>query len=346
MPIPSLASVLSELDVQFQEALTALSAIDNLPALDVFKSLYLGKKSPLSTAMRHLGSLPPEEKPSVGQKLNDLKSSLQEAIQNQLKIIKETMAQRMIEADTTDASLPPRGSRKGSFHPIHQTQSQIMACLSRLGFSVKEGPDIETEFYNFEALHIPANHSARDMHDTFYLHSGLLLRTHTSPVQIRTMQQQAPPIKIMVPGKVYRCDSDATHSPCFHQIEGLVVDKGIRFSDLKGVLIAFLEDLLGQEVKIRFRPSYFPFTEPSTEIDVSCFKCHGSGCGLCKQTGWIEVLGAGLVNRHVLRASGYDPETVTGFAFGIGVDRMAMLQFGIPDIRLLYENDSRFLRQF
>lgn len=319
---------------------------DSSRSLEDVKTLLIGKKGRLTDVLKHLGQLGPEERPRVGKLANEIKERIQELIDNRKKELDDKELHEKLQRSAVDVTLPPTGIKTGRRHPINQVLDELLDIFTRLGFSVKSGRDVEDDYYNFEALNIPADHPSRDMHDTFYLKSGNVLRTHTSPVQVHEMEKHKPPIKIVVPGKVYRCDSDVSHSPIFHQLEGLYVDKNVTFAHLKGTLEFFLHELFGKDKKVRFRPSYFPFTEPSTEIDVECVNCNGKGCSTCKQTGWIEILGAGMVNRNVFRAVGYNPEEITGFAFGIGIDRVTMLKFGIHDIRLLYENDIRFLNQF
>ncbi len=328
------------------KAITAVQQAESLKHLEDLKVLYLGKKGELTDILKGLATLPADQKPIIGQLANTIKNDVQEFIDKQKDVLQEKEWHAVLSSDKTDISLPSKRPSLGKKHPLNQTLDDVLACFNQLGFSVKEGPDIETDHYNFEALNIPADHPARDMHDTFYLTTGHVLRTHTSPVQIRTMEAEKPPIKIIVPGKVYRCDADVTHSPCFHQVEGLYVNEHVSFAELKGTLSYFLRAMFGTKRKVRFRPSYFPFTEPSTEVDVECFKCSGKGCSMCKQTGWLEILGAGMVHRNVFRAVGYNPDEVTGFAFGLGIERIAMLRYEIQDIRLFFENDKRFLEQF
>jgi phenylalanyl-tRNA synthetase alpha chain len=323
-----------------------IGQITTLSQLDQIKIDTLGKKGALTQILQNLGTLTPEERPKLGQEGNLVKTHLQGLIDEKRRILEHSELEAKLSQDTTDITLPGRRPRLGHLHPINQTLNDIIAIFERLGFSLKEGPDIETDYYNFEALNIPEHHPARDMHDTFYMQSGHVLRTHTSGVQIHVLEHEAPPLKIIVPGKVYRFDSDTTHSPCFHQIEGLYVNQNVSFAELKETLTQFLHAIFGQKRPVRFRPSYFPFTEPSTEVDVQCFQCKGKGCGLCKQTGWLEILGAGMVNRNVLRHVKLDPDKITGFAFGLGIERIAMLRYEIQDIRLFYENDQRFLEQF
>jgi phenylalanyl-tRNA synthetase alpha chain len=327
-------------------AIKAINATSSIAKLEEIRINILGKKGELTDILKGIGSLPASERPQIGQIVNITKSAISEKLEEKKVELQKKELETKLTANTIDTTLPGTANCYGKKHPLTQTVEDIIAIFNRIGFSVKEGPDIESEHYNFESLNIPADHPARDMHDTFYLNNDDLLRTHTSPVQIRVMEKLAPPLKIIVPGKVYRCDSDVTHSPIFNQVEGLYVNENVTFADLKGTLEFFLTELFGKNKKVRFRPSYFPFTEPSTEVDVQCVQCNGKGCSFCKQTGWLEILGAGMVNRKVFRAVGYDPDQVTGFAFGLGADRIAMLKYEINDIRLLYENDIRFLKQF
>ncbi len=321
-----------------------LEKVSDLAGLDNIRVSYLGKKGHLTLILRTLGSLSPEERPVVGDSINKAKAELEEKI----SLKKETLEKTTSKSSTKllDLTLPGRTPFKGAYHPITQILNEICDIFTSLGFTVSQGPEIELDFYNFEALNIPAEHPARDMQDTFYVSDNVVLRTHTSPIQIRTMQKRKPPLKIIAPGKVYRCDSDITHTPMFHQIEGLHVDKDLSFSHLKGLLIQFLQKFFSADTKVRFRPSFFPFTEPSAEVDIGCMMCGGSGCRVCKGTGWIEVLGAGMVHPQVFRNVGYDPAEFTGYAFGLGIERFTMLRYGINDIRLYYENDIRFLEQF
>ena len=329
--------------------ITASTAAQNsttLQDLESVKIQYLGKNGELTGILKDVSTLSPEQRREAGMMANTVKEAVSQAIASRKIILEKEALDNQLANESVDVGLPSQKPLLGHAHPISQTIEQIVGIFSRLGFSVKSGPEIESDWFNFEALNIPKDHPSRDMHDTFYISESHLLRTHTSPVQIRTMMEQKPPIRILAPGKVYRCDSDATHSPIFHQIEGLVVEPGIRFSDLKGTLEFFLRELFGQDKKVRFRPSYFPFTEPSTEVDVECVHCHGKGCASCKYNGWLEILGAGMVHEAVFKHVNYDVNQVKGFAFGLGVDRIAMLLYGIPDIRYLYENDTRFLEQF
>ncbi len=334
---------LLELKEQTIRQIKQAAVLDELEKIAV---RVLGKKGELTDILKGVGKLSVAERPVVGKIANKIKTEIKRVMEEKKDKLGIEAREKSLKDDVVDTSLPGKRSVIGRAHPLNIITSEIVQIFSRLGFSVKEGPDIEDEYHNFEALNIPADHPARDMHDTFYMKNGNVLRTHTSPAQIHIMKKTKPPVKIIVPGKVYRCDSDITHSPVFHQIEGLFVDRSVSVAELKGVLGFFLHELFGHNKKIRFRPSYFPFTEPSTEVDVQCVKCDGSGCNLCKNTGWIEILGAGMVNRNVFRSVGYDPDEVTGFAFGLGVERIAMLQYEIHDIRLFYENDLRFLKQF
>jgi len=310
------------------------------------KSKYLGKNGSITQLVKQLGKLPPEKRAAAGQVLNSLKRDAEEAIEHRLRKIAEAKKQQMLQETDIDVTLPARMPLLGALHPITVVTREIDAIFSSLGFTAVDGPEIELDFFNFEALNIPKDHPARDMHDTFYLDDEVLLRTHTSPVQIRTMQHRKPPLRIICPGKVYRCDSDVSHTPMFHQVEGLLVDHDVSLSDLKGVLIQFLHRIFNERTPVRFRPSFFPFTEPSAEVDIGCVMCNGAGCRVCSGSGWLEILGCGMVHPAVFRNVGYDPEEVTGFAFGLGVERIAMLKFGINDIRLFFENDIRFLSQF
>ena len=305
---------------------------------------YLGRKGALTGILRGLGKLDPEVRRNVGQEANRAKEALEAALDQARLALKE--AARLAAATTVDVTLPGRRLPRGRLHPLNRIMAEVCDIFLHLGFEAVEGPEVELDWYNFEALNLPPDHPARDMQDTFYFSDKVLLRTHTSPMQIRTMEQRQPPVRIIAPGKVYRRDSDITHSPMFHQVEGLLVDKGVTFADLKGVLTAFVHQMFGPEVGVRFRPSYFPFTEPSAEVDIECVMCGGHGCRVCQATGWLEVLGSGMVHPAVFEAVGYDPETYTGFAFGLGIERIAMLKYGVDDIRLFFDNDLRFLRQF
>ena len=309
----------------------------------------LGKKGELTSILRGMGKLSPEERPRIGQIVNEAREAIEACLEKKRAELEQAELTRKIAEEKLDVTLPGRCEPLGSLHPLTITLDRIKNIFMDMGYSVEEGPEIERDHYNFEALNLPKDHPARDMQDSFYITEDILMRTHTSPVQARTMQAHEPnsPIRMIAPGRVYRRDDyDATHSPMFTQVEGLVVDKGIRFSDLKGTLEDFLLQMFDEKARVRFRPSFFPFTEPSTEVDISCVMCHGEGCRVCKGTGWLEILGAGMVHPNVLTMSGYDPKRVSGFAFGMGVERIAMLSYGIDDLRLFYDNDVRFLRQF
>ncbi|KNZ70185.1 phenylalanyl-tRNA synthetase subunit alpha [Thermincola ferriacetica] len=309
---------------------------------------YLGKKGLLTGILRGMGSLSPDERPRVGQLANEVRAKLEEALAARLITLKEAARQERLRAEKIDVTLPGKVVQVGKKHPLTAVLDEIKEIFVGLGYEIAEGPEVELEYYNFEALNIPPDHPARDMQDSFYISKGVLLRTHTSPVQPRVMEKKAPhvPVKIIAPGKVYRRDDDATHSPMFHQVEGLLIDRNVTFAELKGTLLSFARQMFGEDREIRLRPSFFPFTEPSAEVDISCMACGGKGCRGCANTGWLEILGAGMIHPRVLEMSGYNPEEVTGFAFGMGVERVAMLKYNIDDMRLLFENDKRFLEQF
>ena len=328
------------------EARAAIARAATSSELESIRVKYLGRSGALTQILKALGTLPAEERPAVGAAANEAKRELEAQLESRLAEALETERRRQRAEARPDLTLPGRRPPSGTQHPLTRVRDEIVAVFMGLGFSVAEGPQIETDAYNFEMLNIPRDHPARDMQDTFYLSPETLLRTHTSPVQIRTMRAQRPPVRIICPGVVYRRDADITHSPMFHQVEGLAVDAHITMADLKGTLDLFARELFGERSKIRFRPSFFPFTEPSAEVDVLCFLCGGEGCRVCKQSGWLEILGSGMVHPHVLRNVGYDPEQVTGWAFGMGIERIAMLKYGVDDIRLFFENDLRFLKQF
>lgn len=331
-----------------EQALAELAEVSSLDALKDLRVKYLGKKGPMTEILRGMGKLPAEERPKIGQIVNEIKSVLEESINAKSVVLEEKALADRLANEKVDITLPGRKPQKGHLHPITLTMREIKKIFMRMGFDVMEGPEIENDYYNFEALNLPKDHPARDMQDTFYITEEFLLRTQTSPVQARTMQSREPdsPIRMIAPGTVYRNDYDATHSPMFHQVEGLVLGKDISLADLKGTLETFCKEMFGNSVSIRLRPSYFPFTEPSAEVDISCVICGGKGCRVCKQSGWLEILGSGMVHPNVLRMSGYDPEKTTGYAFGMGVERIAMLKYGIDDLRLFFENDLRFIRQF
>ncbi len=307
---------------------------------------YLGKSGEITSLLKGMREVPSDERPMVGKLVNDLREAIENAIGSKENQLKAGETEERLKKETIDVTLPGIKLKQGGLHPVNLVRNELIEAFSGLGFKVFEGPEIELDYYNFKQLNIPDDHPARDMQDTFYINEGILLRTQTSAGQIRCMEKEKPPIKVLSPGRVYRSDYDATHSPMFHQMEGLVVDKGITLCDLKGVLEAVCKKVFAPDVKTRLRPSYFPFTEPSVEIDVSCSECGGKGCSLCKGTGWIEILGAGMVNRVVLENCGVDPDLYSGFAFGLGLERIAMLKYGIPDIRYLFDNDIRFLKQF
>ena len=323
-----------------------ISVIKTVDELNNAKISLVGRKGLFSELITKIKTLDSDERKSFGREINDLKVWTEERLKELKEYFEAEEKRKKDLASRIDFTMPGKIPAVGKTHPVFQTLNEIIKIFSLLGFSVAEGPDIEIDYYNFEALNIPKDHPARDMQDTFYIKEGVVLRTHTSPVQIRTMESMLPPVKIIAPGAVYRCDSDVSHTPMFHQVEGLLVDKHIRFSDLKGILTVFIHEIFGSKTPLRFRPSYFPFTEPSAEVDIGCVICNGKGCRVCKDTGWLEILGSGMVHPQVFRAVGYDPEEVTGFAFGMGVERIAMLQFGIDDIRQFYYNDVRFLSQF
>ncbi len=326
-----------------QQALGELQSASQAAQLQSFSVQYLGRKGLVTQYLRNISQLPAEQRPMAGKRANEIKNILEEALQQALHEIEARQAAQDVGIDV---SLPGRAVFQGSIHPITQITRQICEIFTAMGFAVAEGPEVELDHYNFESLNIPKNHPARDMQDTFYVSESIVLRTHTSPIQVRYMETHAPPVKIIAPGKVYRCDSDITHTPMFHQVEGLVVGESISFGDLKGILTVFVHRMFDDQTSLRFRPSYFPFTEPSAEVDILCVMCRGKGCRVCKQTGWLEVLGSGMVHPAVFENVGYDTSRYTGFAFGMGVERIAMLKFGIDDIRKYYENDIRFLKQF
>jgi phenylalanyl-tRNA synthetase alpha chain len=335
-----------ELTGLVSEAEKLVAAAAELQALDQIRVQYLGKKGYFTEQMKALGKLSPEERPAAGQVINQAKEQVQQLLEVRKQTLQSAQLNARLESEKVDVTLPGRGQHTGGLHPVTQTLQRIEALFTQLGFSVAEGPEIEDDFHNFESLNIPETHPARAMHDTFYFDAHTLLRTHTSPVQIRTMEQQQPPLRVIAPGRVYRCDSDLTHTPMFHQVEGLMVDEAVSFVDLKGILDDFLRNFFERDLEVRFRPSYFPFTEPSAEADIQCVMCGGAGCRVCSHTGWLEVLGCGMVHPEVFRHVGIDSEKYTGFAFGMGVERLAMLRYGVNDLRLFFENDLRFLQQF
>ena len=334
---------LEELQKKAEEELSRAGTEEELL---VIKTKYLGRKGLLTGLLRNITSLPTEERALFGKRSNEVKDILTAKIEDILQDMASRKRDETLLRERIDVTLPGRGIRYGRIHPVTQVSREICDIFAGLGFSVVDGPEVELDYYNFEALNIPKDHPARDMQDTFYVEENIVLRTHTSPVQIRTMEKQKPPVRILSPGRVYRPDSDVSHTPMFHQIEGLLVDRGITFGDLKGVLTFFIKKVFGEETAIRFRPSFFPFTEPSAEVDIQCVMCHGTGCRVCGQSGWLEILGSGMVDPEVFKNVGYDPEEVSGFAFGLGLERIAMLKYGVSDIRLFFENEWRFLEQF
>lgn len=325
-----------------------IKVASNAETLKSIRVEYLGRKGHITTILRGLKELVPEERGAVGQAANRVKDHLEELIELRTQDFNEQALQDRLLQERLDVTLPGTPMASGGKHPLTLVIEEIENIFLGLGFEIVEGPEVELDYYNFEALNVPADHPARDMQDSFYISEELLLRTHTSPGQVRTMEKKSPtlPVKIIIPGRVYRRDDDATHSPMFHQVEGLYIGDRVTFADLKGILMLFAHQIFGEDVRVRFRPSYFPFTEPSAEMDVSCVMCGGNGCRTCSDTGWLEILGSGMVHPNVLRAGGYDPERVTGFAFGMGVERIAMLKFGVDDLRLFFDNDLRFLSQF
>ncbi|MFC3908801.1 phenylalanine--tRNA ligase subunit alpha [Legionella dresdenensis] len=329
-----------------QQAATAIKDAQDVNTLEAVRVEYLGKKGHLTEIMKNLAQLSAEEKPKVGQFINQAKREISALIEEKMHELKELKLQEKLAAERIDVTLPGRKVKHGSSHPVTQVKQFICNYFNRLGFDIVDGPEVETEFYNFEALNIPGHHPARAMHDTFYFGDGRLLRTHTSPVQVRTMEQKEPPLRLIAPGRVYRCDSDLTHTPMFHQVEGLMIDREATLTNLRGLLSDFFAAFFGRQLALRFRPSYFPFTEPSAEVDIECTQCSGQGCRSCKFTGWLEVLGCGMVHPNVLKAVNISPDDYQGWAFGMGMDRLAMLYFGIDDLRMMFENDLTFLKQF
>jgi phenylalanyl-tRNA synthetase alpha chain len=335
------------IDELLQRGLEAADKSTSLQQLDQAKIDFLGKKGELTSQLKSLGSLPADQRPIQGAAINKAKKAIQAKIDEKRDEFERAKISDQLSNESIDVTLAGRNSQVGGIHPVNRTLERIVSYFSQIGFGVEEGPEVEDDYHNFEALNIPGHHPARAMHDTFYFGDGTLLRTHTSPVQIRTMEKVQPPVRIIAPGRVYRCDSDLTHTPMFHQVEGLLVDKTTSFADLKGVLDEFLKHFFEDEkLKVRFRPSYFPFTEPSAEVDIACVMCSGKGCRVCSNTGWLEILGSGMVHPNVLESVGYDSEEYTGYAFGMGVERMTMLRYGVNDLRLFFDNDLRFLRQF
>ncbi len=329
------------------EAKEAVAAAQSEAEIEAVRVKYLGKKGELTAILKQMGSLSPEERPKMGQLVNEAKSEVEELITSKKNELQKKAVEEQLKAETIDITMPAKAVKTGRLHPLNTVLDDMIDIFQSMGFDVVDGPEVETDHYNFECLNVPKDHPARDMQDTFYLAENLLLRTQTSAAQIRTMETRKPPIRVICPGRVFRADEvDATHSPVFHQIEGLVVDKGVTMCDLKGVLEQFAHEIYGSDTKVKFRPSFFPFTEPSVEVDVTCSECGGKGCRVCKGSGWIEILGAGMVHPNVLKSCGIDPDEYSGFAFGIGLDRLTTTRYKISDIRLLFENDKRFLEQF
>jgi len=325
------------------KALQELKSVAERSHLETLRQVYLGRKGHLTLLLKRIAELPEEERPAIGRLANQVKEDLIREFQS----VWDSLTTKEVQEESfLDVTLPGRRTPRGHLHPITQITEEICSIFSTLGFKVVEGPEVELDYYNFEALNMPKDHPARDIQDTFYISDNVVLRTHTSPMQIRIMEKQLPPVSIVAPGKVYRPDSDISHTPMFHQVEGLLVDEGVSFGDLKGTLTTFVHQMFGSDTDLRFRPSFFPFTEPSAEVDIRCVVCQGKGCRVCSHSGWLEILGSGMVDPEVFKIVGYDPETITGFAFGIGVERIAMLKSGLDDIRFFFENDIRFLRQF
>ena len=336
---------MSDLEDIIEQAQQAVAAAVDLATLDSVRVLYLGKKGELTQILKGLGKLPADQRPAAGAEINKAKQVIQQALDDKKNSLDQLSIDARLKSDVIDVTLPGRDMDRGGLHPVTMVLQRIETFFRSVGYDVVEGPEIEDDYHNFEALNIPQHHPARAMHDTFYFNPNILLRTHTSPVQVRTMEDRQPPFRIICPGRVYRVDFDLTHTPMFHQVEGLLIDDESSFADLKGTIVEFLQ-VFEKDLDVRFRPSYFPFTEPSAEVDVQCVHCVGKGCRVCSNTGWLEVMGSGMVHPKVLEYSGIDPEQYSGFAFGMGPDRLAMLRYGIDDLRLLFENDQRFLRQF
>ncbi len=339
-------SIDQEIEALVQEALAAIEKANDLSEFDQIRVQYMGKKGVLTEKLKSLGKLPPEQRPIVGQSINAAKQTIQNNLEERKNLLQQEALEKELAAEAVDVTLPGRGVKQGGLHPVTKTMQRIEELFAKIGFVVEEGPEIEDEYHNFEALNIPSHHPARAMHDTFYFCPDMLLRTQTSSVQIRVMNEQKPPLRIISPGRVYRHDWDITHTPMFHQVEGLLVDKDVSFADLKGVLYDFMQAFFEKDLDLRFRPSYFPFTEPSAEVDIQCVMCDGVGCRVCKGTGWLEVLGCGMVHPNVLNNVGINTEDYIGYAFGMGVERLAMLRYGIDDLRMFFENDLSFLQQF
>jgi phenylalanyl-tRNA synthetase alpha chain len=335
-----------DFEQMIERATAELTTADSIAVIEEVRVRYLGKKGALTERLKQLGQLAPKLRPQAGKRVNEAKQKLQAEINARRQEIELGARERALQSGGIDVTLPGRGQGTGGVHPVTRTLERLEALFSRMGFEIADGPEVEDDYHNFEALNIPRDHPARAMHDTFYFDDGSLLRTHTSPVQIRYMESHKPPFRIVAPGRVYRRDSDLTHTPMFHQIEGLLVDESVSFADLKGIVHLFLVQFFERSLKLRFRPSFFPFTEPSAEVDISCVMCDSKGCRVCKETGWIEVLGCGMVHPEVFRHVGIDSERYSGYAFGLGVERLAMLRYGVNDLRLFFENDVRFLQQF
>ncbi|MGZ5008442.1 MAG: phenylalanine--tRNA ligase subunit alpha [Methylobacter sp.] len=328
------------------QALQQLRDAKDLNQLDLVRVQYLGKKGLFTLQMKELGALDPEQRRAAGQVINQAKDQFQEQLDARKNVLEVAALEQRLASESIDVTQPGRGQAVAGLHPVTTTLRRISKIFAGVGFNVVEGPEIEDDYHNFEALNIPAHHPARAMHDTFYFDAHTVLRTHTSPVQIRVMESEKPPLKVIAPGRVYRCDSDITHTPMFHQVEGFLVDTDVSFADLKGVVYEFLRAFFEKDIQVRFRPSYFPFTEPSAEVDIECVMCGGEGCRVCSHTGWLEVMGCGMIHPEVFKAVNIDSETYSGFAFGMGVERLAMLRYGINDLRLFFENDLKFLEQF
>ena len=338
---------MADLQDVLKQAQQSVSDAENLQALDEIRVQYLGKKGEFTAQLKELGKLPGDQRKAAGQEINDAKRAFQQTLEERKQVLEAEKLNAQLASETVDVTLPGRGQQSGGLHPVTLTMQRIKELFDGLGFDVAEGPEIEDDFHNFEALNIPSHHPARAMHDTFYFDANTLLRTHTSPVQVRTMETTEPPLRLIAPGRVYRCDSDLTHTPMFHQVEGLMVDTDVSFADLMGTLDRFLRLFFENEkLETRFRPSYFPFTEPSSEVDIQCVMCEGEGCRVCSHTGWLEVLGCGMVHPEVFKHAGIDNEKFTGYAFGMGVERLAMLRYGVNDLRLFFDNDIKFLKQF
>jgi len=335
-----------DLQALIEQADAAIRAATDLSALEAVRVAYLGRKGHLTNQLKSLGTLPADQRPAAGQAINAAKAEVTQRIEAAQAALEHAALNQALEQERVDVTLPGRGNAPGGLHPITRTLERIESMFQGVGFAVAEGPEVEDDYHNFEALNIPPEHPARAMHDTFYFDARHLLRTHTSPVQIRVMESGGAPVRVIAPGRVYRCDSDLTHTPMFHQVEGLLVDEGVTFGDLKAILEDFVQQFFEADLALRFRPSYFPFTEPSAEVDVACMFCHGNGCRVCSHSGWLEILGCGMVHPAVFEAAGIDAERYTGYAFGMGVERLAMLRYGVNDLRIFFENDLRFLRQF